>query len=103
MEPVRMARSQIFHANWYNYPQYYDIAFQAYTRREADFIVAACRKYCPFGARRLLGPACGSGRLITGLAARGHLASSFDFSQPALSFLRRPLGRRRHHWEAVEG
>jgi len=24
-------------ANWYDYPQYYDIAFQAYTRREADF------------------------------------------------------------------
>ena len=63
-----MGRSRIVFANWYDYPQYYDIAFQAYTRREADFIEAACRKYCPFEARRLLEPACGTGRLITELA-----------------------------------
>jgi hypothetical protein len=33
-----MGRSRILLANCYDYPQYYDIAFQAYTRREADFI-----------------------------------------------------------------
>jgi len=47
-----MASSRILVANWFDYPQYYDIAFQAYTRQEADFIEAACRKYCPFAARR---------------------------------------------------
>src|SRR5207248_11586898 len=99
MEPVRMARSQIFHANWYDYPQYYDIAFQAYTRREADFIVAACRKYCSVGARRFLEPACGTGRLITDLAARGYQVTGFDLSQPALCYLRRHLARRRLHAE----
>ena len=67
-----MASSRILVANWFDYPQYYDIAFQAYTRQEADFIEAACRKYCPFAARRFLEPACGSGRLITELAARGY-------------------------------
>jgi 2-polyprenyl-3-methyl-5-hydroxy-6-metoxy-1,4-benzoquinol methylase len=72
MEQVRMARGRILQANWYDYPQYYDIAFRAYTEREADFIEAACRKYCPFSARRLLEPACGTGRLITELAARGY-------------------------------
>jgi hypothetical protein len=35
-----MERSRIVSANWFDYPQYYDIAFQAYTRWEADFIVA---------------------------------------------------------------
>ena len=35
-----MARSRVLQASWYNYPQYYDIAFQAYTRREADFITS---------------------------------------------------------------
>src|SRR5206468_5178553 len=97
-----MARSRVLQASWYDYPQYYDIVFQAYTQREADFIEAACRKYCPFGARRLLEPACGSGRLIIELAARGYQVTGFDLSQPALSYLRRHLARRRLQAEAFE-
>jgi SAM-dependent methyltransferase len=89
-----MARSRVLQANWYDYPQYYDIAFQAYTRREADFIEAAFRKYCSFGVRRLMEPACGSGRLITEFAARGYQVTGFDLSQPMLSYLRRRLKRR---------
>ena len=90
-----MPRSRIVLANWYDYPQYYDIVFQARTWREADFIEAACRKYCPFDARRFLEPACGSGRLITALAARGYQVAGFDLSRRALSYLRRQLTRRR--------
>jgi SAM-dependent methyltransferase len=97
MEPVRMARSHILEANCYDFPQYYDIAFQCYTRREADFIEAACGKYCPFVVRRLLEPACGSGRLTTELASRGYQVIGFDLSQPALSYLRRRLARRLLH------
>src|SRR5947208_12617807 len=88
-----MARSRILQASWYDYPRYYDIAFQAYTQYEAAFIEAACRKYCPFRARRLMEPACGSGRLITQLAARGYQVVGFDLSQPALTYLRRRLTR----------
>ncbi len=97
-----MGRSRILVVNSYDYPQYYDIAFQAYTRREADFIEAACRKYCPFDARRFLEPACGSGRLITELAARRYQVTGFDLSQPALSYLRRRLARRRLHAETFQ-
>ena len=49
-----MARSGIVVANCYDYPQYYDIAFQGYTQREADFIEAACRKFFSFDVRRFL-------------------------------------------------
>src|SRR6266581_2667800 len=97
-----MGRSRILVANWYDYPQYYDIAFQAHTWREADFIEAACRKYCAFDAHRFLEPACGTGRLITALAARGYQVAGFDLSQPALSYLRRQLTRRRLHAETFE-
>ncbi len=97
-----MARSGILVANCYDYPQYYDIAFQAHTWREADFIEAACRKYCLFNARRLLEPGCGSGRLITELAARSYQVTGFDLSQPALSYLRRRLARRRLRAETFE-
>ena len=53
--------------NWYDYPRYYDIAFHSDTKLEADFIEAAGRKYCPFAVRRLLEPACGTGRLVRNL------------------------------------
>src|SRR2546430_1794883 len=90
-----MTRSRILEGTWYDHPEYYDIAFQVYTEREADFIEAACRKYCPFNARRLLEPACGTGRLVTALAARGYEVTGFDFSEPAFSSLRRQITRRR--------
>ena len=97
-----IARRGILVANCYDYPQYYDIAFQAYTEREADFVEAACRKYCPFDVRRLLEPACGSGRLVTELAARGYQMTGFDLSQSALSYLRRRLKRRRLRAETFQ-
>src|ERR1044071_5424658 len=75
------ARNGILVANCYDYPQYYDIAFQPYTRREADFIEAACGKYCSFDVRRILEPACGSGRLVTELAARGYQMTGFDLNE----------------------
>jgi SAM-dependent methyltransferase len=61
---------------------------------EADFIEAACRKYCSFRARRLLEPACGSGRLVAELAARGYRMTGFDLSRPSLDYLKRRLARR---------
>ena len=82
-------------ADWYDYPQFYDLAFRSETRLEADFIEAACRKYCPRPARRLLEPACGTGRLVTELAARGYRMTGFDLSRPALSYLERRLARRK--------
>jgi SAM-dependent methyltransferase len=97
-----MAKSRVLVENWFDYPQYYDIAFQAHTRLEADFIEAACRKYCPVAVRRFLEPACGSGRLITEFAARGYKVTGFDLSQPALSYLRRRLARRLLHAETFE-
>jgi SAM-dependent methyltransferase len=95
-------RSRILQANWYDYPQYYDIAFQGYTWQEANFIETACRRYCQFNVRRLLEPACGSGRLITEFAARGYQVTGFDLSRPALSYLRQRLARRRLDAETFE-
>lgn len=97
-----MRRSRVLQANWYDYPQYYDIGFQGCTDLEANFIEAACRKYCRFEARRFLEPACGSGRLITEFAARGYQVTGFDLSQRALTYLRQRLARRRLDAQAFE-
>lgn len=98
-----MAKSRVLVANWFDYPHYYDIAFQCHNQQEADFIEAACRKYCPFRVRKLLEPGCGSGRLLTELAARGYQVTGFDLNRPALSYLRRRLARRRFGAETFEG
>src|SRR6266513_3851290 len=79
---ITMGRSRILVANWFDYPHSYDLAFQADTRREADFVEAACRKYCPFAARRFLEPACG-----------GYQVTGSDLSHPALSYLGQRLAR----------
>ena len=97
-----MERRRLVVGNSYDYPQYYDVAPPTYTKREADFIEAACRKYCLFDAHRLLEPACGAGRLITELAARGYEVVGFDLSQPALSYLRQRLARQRFHAETFK-
>jgi SAM-dependent methyltransferase len=87
-------RQKVLRASWYEYPQYYDMAFRSETRPEADFIEAACRKYCSFPVRHLLEPACGTGRLVAELASRGYTVTAFDLSQPPLDYLLRKLRRR---------
>jgi SAM-dependent methyltransferase len=89
-------------SSWYDFPQYYDLAFRSETSLEADFIEAAARKYCDFKARRLLEPACGTGRLVAELAARGYEVAGFDLNQAALDYLRRRLIRRGLRAEVFE-
>jgi SAM-dependent methyltransferase len=88
-------------ADWYDYPQYYDIAFRSETGPEADFIEAACRKYCDWEVHRLLEPACGTGRLVTELAVRGYQLVGLDLSKPSLRYLRRRFARRKLEAEVL--
>ena len=89
-----MGKAATLDASWYDYPHYYDISMRSETGPEADFIEAACRKYCTFKARRLLEPACGTGRLTAELAARGYRMTGIDLSEPSLEYLRRRLAKR---------
>lgn len=95
--------SDAIRANWYDHPRWYDIAFQSETPPEADFIEAACRKYCAFPVRRLFEPACGTGRLVAELTARGYQVTGLDCNGPSLEFLRRRLTRRRHTAQLIQG
>ncbi len=84
----------IIHGHWYDYPHYFDLAFRSETRLEADFLQAAFRKYARRPVRSLLEPACGSGRLIAEMAARGYRATGFDLSRPMLDYAAQRLARR---------
>jgi SAM-dependent methyltransferase len=81
--------------DWYDHPEIYDLSLRDETPREAAFVDAACRKYCDFPVRRLLEPACGSGRMVTEMAARGYRVTGLDLNEKALDYLRKRLARRK--------
>lgn len=82
-------------ADWYDYPQYYDLAFLEDTEPEADFLAAAFQKYAQRPVKRVLEPGCGGGRLVVELARRGFDMLGFDTSEMALDYLRKQLAKRK--------
>lgn len=72
--------------DWYDTPLYYDLVFDVGTVEEADFLEAAHSRWAlPAGrGRRVLEPACGSGRLVVELARRGWRVQGSDLSRPML-------------------
>lgn len=84
--------------DWYEQPRDYDIVFNADTRKEADFLEALAARHGLGRAfergARVLEPACGSGRLVEELAARGQRVTGFDASASMLRYARERLARR---------
>jgi SAM-dependent methyltransferase len=77
--------------DWYDVPRYYDIVFDAGTREEADFLEGALLRYGHGQGRRVLEPACGSGRLVAELARRGYAVQGYDLNARMLAFARERL------------
>lgn len=84
--------------DWYEQPRDYDIVFDTDTRKEADFLGAIAARHGLGRAfargARVLEPACGSGRLVEELAARGQRVTGFDASASMLRYARERLARR---------
>lgn len=80
--------------DWYRYPRYYDIAFRGDLGRETRFLARIFREELSAGAR-ILEPACGSGRLVATLAAKGFDLVAFDRNDDMLEYARTRLRRRR--------
>lgn len=72
--------------DWYSAPRYYDLVFSSLSEREGEFLSAVHDEYAPRGRRRVLEPACGSGRLLEILAARDFAVSGFDLSGPMVGY-----------------
>jgi SAM-dependent methyltransferase len=89
-----MKTARTIKGDWYDHPEIYDLSLRDETPLEAAFVEAACRKYCDFPVRRLLEPACGSGRLVLEMAARGYEVTGLDLNAKALAYLRKRLARR---------
>lgn len=99
----RVSRSNGTKGNWYDYPEYYDLAFADDTPGEADFIAAACAKHAVGPVRRMLEPGCGGGRLVVELARRGYHVIGFDNNDKMLAHLNKRIVRGELSAEAFAG
>src|ERR1700690_1943807 len=90
-----MKKSGVQIESWFDHPEWFEIGFQDVTEQEADFFEKAFARWCKFPVKRLLEPACGSGRLVVEMARRGYDMTGFDLSQPSLDYLERELKRRK--------
>ena len=94
--------------DWYDTPLYYDIVFDADTPKEASFLLAMLARHGRLKRRKgdppidVLEPACGSGRLVAELAARGARVTGFDRSRAMLDFAAERLAARGVRAELAE-
>lgn len=89
--------------DWYDAPRWYDMVFGEDTALEASFLDAMVTRYAGSPARRVLEPACGSGRLVAALAARGWRVTGFDLNPHMLGYAQARLQRRRLPATLFEG
>jgi SAM-dependent methyltransferase len=77
--------------NCYDYPQYWDLAFADETEQECEFLIQCSQKYLSGGAKRVLEPGCGGGRLVVALASLGYDVTGYDLSKTAIDYLQQRL------------
>ena len=82
---------------WYDSPLYYDMVYSDYTLRETRFIEGIMQRHGPklTSPMRVLEPACGSGRLLESLSARGHVVHGFDLNKHQIAFAMRRLKEKK--------
>jgi SAM-dependent methyltransferase len=85
--------SRFENLDWYDTPRYYDMVFAPGTEAEANFLEQAHLRYGKTRGRRLLEPACGSGRMVAEMARRSWKVTGFDLSDSMLEFARQRLTR----------
>jgi SAM-dependent methyltransferase len=80
--------------DWYENAVYYDMIFDTETAEDADFLEDVRERYGLTRGRRVLEPACGTGRLVAEFAARGYNVTGFDLCDGALCYARDRLAQR---------
>lgn len=87
-EPVRSSHPNKLYAS----PEIYDVAFGWDLRLEMDFLESCWATHVEGPVRRILEPACGTGRILRALAERGYDVVGYDRSPEMVSFAARSLG-----------
>jgi SAM-dependent methyltransferase len=92
-KPVK--KKSVEKADWYDYPQYFDLGFRDETAKEVAFLPLAFERFGTGEMKRILEPGCGSGRLIVSLAKKGYDVTGFDLSDSMLKYLNKELAKRK--------
>ena len=72
----------------YDLPKIYDVAFSWDLTAEIDFFNRVFVIHVPFEVRRILEPACGTGRLMRTLPAHGFRVTGYDINPAMLRYAR---------------
>ncbi|MFT7630895.1 MAG: SAM-dependent methyltransferase [Mariniblastus sp.] len=70
----------------YDHPRYYDLVFGTDCAAELKFLCEINNAFLKGKAKRLFEPACGTGRLMYGLAKRGFEIEGIDLNKQAVDF-----------------
>lgn len=92
--PQPAARRGPLLVDWYDYPALFELAFADETGPEVAFLSEVFARFARRPVRHVLEAACGGGRLLAGLAARGYRAAGFDRHPQMLAYAARRLRRR---------
>lgn len=77
----------------YSNPEIYDVAFGWDLRLELDFLESCSEAHTTGPIRRILEPACGTGRLLLAFAEREYEVVGYDRSPEMVAYASRKLGR----------
>lgn len=90
--------------NLYDYPKYYDLVFGSDWKAELDFLEAVFAEHARLpNVRRLLEPACGTGRLMYRFGKAGYDVAGNDLNEKAVAFCNARLKRHGLRESAVVG
>ncbi|MEN0109704.1 MAG: class I SAM-dependent methyltransferase [Planctomycetota bacterium] len=92
--------------NLYDYPKYYDLVFGSDWKAEFDFLRGVFDRHAEVGrggVRRLLEPACGTGRLMYRFGRAGYDVAGNDLNARAVAFCNTRLRRHGLRESAVVG
>jgi len=77
----------------YDTPEIYDVAFGWDLELELSFVESCLRKHVVDPVRRILEPACGTGRILVPLASRGYDVLGYDQSPEMVAFAAAKIAR----------
>ena len=77
---------EVLNESIYDHPKYYDLVFGADCAAEIKFILGCAAQYLTGKPRQMFEPACGTGRLLFGLAKRGFDVDGLDLNEKAIDF-----------------
>ena len=77
---------EVLHESIYDHPRWYDMVFGSDCAAEIRFIEGCAKKYYARKLKRLLEPACGTGRLMVRFAKRGYQIGGLDLNAHAVDF-----------------